>query len=87
MGSAEVRAGDQRFTVLVSRAERGVDISTSVICLVEKGGSAYLRVEISGWYCWRTAGRLFQGKREQFGGENSERPVVFWRPSEEKVRG
>ena len=43
--------------------------------------------KISGWCCWRTAGRLFQGKREQFEGENSERPVVFWRPSREKVRG
>ena len=85
MGSAEDRARDQQFTILVSRAERRVDISIlpggiGRFCLPPR------RRSLAG-----TAGGqredFFQEKREQFGGENSERPVVFWRPSEEKVRG
>ena len=56
-------------------------------CLVEKEGSAYLRVEDLRLVLLEDSGKTFSWKKRAVEGENSERPVVFWRPSKEKVRG
>ena len=59
---SRISARDQRFTILVSEQKRRVEI----FCLF--GGKRRFCLphdKISGLYCWRTAGRLFHGKREQ----------------------
>ena len=67
------------------RAERRVDIS-----ILPGGKREVLPTSATRSPAGAAGGQredFFQEKREQFEGENSERPVVFWRPSREKVRG
>ena len=86
MDSAAARIGNRQFNFSGVKQNLESDISRSVAYLVKRGGPVNLRVKISELECLRTVERLFRGKREQYEGENSERPSE-WKLSEEKVRG
>ena len=86
MDSAAVRIGYRQFNFSGVKQNLESDNSRSVAYLVNRGGPVNLRVKISELECLRTVERFFRGKREQYEGENSERPSK-WKLSEEKVRG
>ena len=83
-GFSRNSAGDQRFTILVS--EQSGESRFSVLsggkrrfCLPPRQDLRLVLLEDSG--------KTFSRKKRAVAGENYERPVVFWKPSKEKVIG